>query len=287
MSKCLNNLYSFFQEMVTYSHSRINTFFQCKYKYKLNYIDKIRTPFESIEAFMGSRVHEALEVLYTAIQHGTTLTKENLLKAYLERWTKRWKPSITIAKEHMTPDDYKHHGLTTLMTYYDQYVPFTKLITLGLETRDILPLADGKSYHIRIDRLAKDTDNNYYVIDYKTSRLAKSQSDVDKDTQLAMYALWVKNNHPDAKTVTLLWRFLTPNTEVTSVRTDEQLHILKQTIETNIDTIESCTDYPTTISKLCDYCEYKQQCPAWTNVPTTKPTKKISLGRQQKLGDFF
>ncbi|MAG20116.1 hypothetical protein CL618_01655 [archaeon] len=50
--------------MTCYSHSRLGTFQQCKYKYKLNYIDRIKTDLESIEAFMGKLVHETLEKLY-------------------------------------------------------------------------------------------------------------------------------------------------------------------------------------------------------------------------------
>ena len=46
-----------------YSHSRLETFEQCPQKYKFRYIDNIRTETEGIEAFVGKRVHEALEKL--------------------------------------------------------------------------------------------------------------------------------------------------------------------------------------------------------------------------------
>ena len=49
--------------MAVYSNSKLSTFEQCRQKYKFQYIDKIRIPGESIEAFLGSRVHEALEKL--------------------------------------------------------------------------------------------------------------------------------------------------------------------------------------------------------------------------------
>ena len=50
--------------MTLYSHSRLSTFENCPLKFKYTYIDKIETGIEeSIEAFLGSRVHEALEKL--------------------------------------------------------------------------------------------------------------------------------------------------------------------------------------------------------------------------------
>ena len=44
-----------------YSYSKLNTYKFCPQKYKIHYLDKVRKPNESIEAFMGKRVHEVLE----------------------------------------------------------------------------------------------------------------------------------------------------------------------------------------------------------------------------------
>ncbi|MBI5002967.1 PD-(D/E)XK nuclease family protein [Candidatus Woesearchaeota archaeon] len=48
--------------MTTYSHSKLGTFQQCKYKYKLQYIDKVKVDVpDTVETFMGKLVHEVLE----------------------------------------------------------------------------------------------------------------------------------------------------------------------------------------------------------------------------------
>jgi len=48
--------------MTSYSHSRLGTFQQCRYKYKLQYIDKVKVDIPTtIDAFMGALVHKALE----------------------------------------------------------------------------------------------------------------------------------------------------------------------------------------------------------------------------------
>jgi ATP-dependent helicase/DNAse subunit B len=50
--------------MAIYSHSRISTFEQCRYKYKLQYIDKVKVDVPTtVEAFMGGLVHKALEII--------------------------------------------------------------------------------------------------------------------------------------------------------------------------------------------------------------------------------
>ncbi|MDO9289175.1 MAG: PD-(D/E)XK nuclease family protein, partial [Thermodesulfovibrionales bacterium] len=64
--------------MPIYSNSRLSTYENCPQQYKLRYIDKVELPEgaeEGIEAFLGSRVHEALEKLYKEL----ILTKLNSL----------------------------------------------------------------------------------------------------------------------------------------------------------------------------------------------------------------
>ena len=47
--------------MTCYSHSRIGTFEQCKYKFKLQYIDRVKVDVPTtVEAFMGNLVHQTL-----------------------------------------------------------------------------------------------------------------------------------------------------------------------------------------------------------------------------------
>ena len=67
--------------MTLYSHSRLTTFENCPYKYKLKYIDRVETEdFETVEAFLGSRVHDALEKLYRDLLNGKELSLGDLLE---------------------------------------------------------------------------------------------------------------------------------------------------------------------------------------------------------------
>ncbi len=269
--------------MGIYSHSKLSTFDQCKYKFKLNYIDRIKTGVQSVEAFMGSLVHDALEKLYRDLQVNRINSKDDLLRYYLRRWDESWKDDILIVKEYGTQDLYKNMGVEFILNYYDQYHPFDQLKIIGVETNEKLDLENGNKYYVKIDRLAADGEGNYYVIDYKTGGSKKQQIDLDRDRQLAMYSIWVREKYPEAKDVKLVWNFLAFNEELTSNRSEAELRFLKEEVEKKIKEIENCKEYPTTVTKLCDYCEYRSICPEWGE-------KKIvgkGIKKQTLLNDFF
>src|SRR3989338_8865661 len=73
-----------------------------------------------------------------------------------------------------------------------------------------------------------------------------------------------------------------------SERNDEQLKELKKKIEKLIKEIEACNNFPTNISSLCDYCQYKPQCPAWKHKFEVEESKKeFSEDDGGKLVDGF
>ncbi|MBI4980596.1 PD-(D/E)XK nuclease family protein [Candidatus Woesearchaeota archaeon] len=71
--------------MTTYSHSKLGTFQQCKFKYKLQYVDKVKVDVpDTVETFMGKKVHETLEKLYKDLKYQKLNSKEKLITFYLE-----------------------------------------------------------------------------------------------------------------------------------------------------------------------------------------------------------
>ena len=262
--------------MAIYSHSKLSTFENCKYKYKLLYVDRIKVDIPTtVEAFMGSCVHEALEKLYTDIKFRKILTVEEVVKFYEGVWGKGWSEDIVIVKDY-SKENYLDMGRKFLRDYYKEYYPFDQFTILGLETAERLRLKDGSFYHVRIDRLACMA-GTYYVCDYKTNSKMKSQEEVDSDRQLAMYSIWVKNHFKDAKRVVLLWHMLAFNKELCSERTIEELKKLEDETIKLIKEIESTKEYPTNVTPLCSYCVYKHLCPSF------KHEAKLD---EKKLKDF-
>src|SRR5512143_901456 len=96
--------------MPTYSHSQLSTYENCPHRYKLAYIDKIEAETEGIEAFMGSRVHDALEKLYRDLKVTRLDTLEELLSFYQQAWEKNWNGMIQITRKGYDGEDYRRLG---------------------------------------------------------------------------------------------------------------------------------------------------------------------------------
>ncbi|MFW6140314.1 MAG: RecB family exonuclease [Acidobacteriota bacterium] len=252
--------------MTAFSISRIGAYEKCPLQYKYAYIDRIKVEAEdTVETFLGSRIHEALEKLYRDKQHEKLLSLDELLNYFNQTWKKNWKDSVIIVKDDYTQHNYRQIGERQLRDYYQRHYPFEEGRILGLETKSFLPLDEqGKySFHVRIDRLMYMGDGLYEVHDYKTGSFLINQESLDKDRQLAMYSLWVKEQFKDFKKARLVWHFLNFDKEMESFRTDEELEELKQEILEVIEKIEAAEEFPPHVSELCSWCLYKPICPEW------------------------
>ena len=279
--------------MATYSNSKISTFENCRYKYKLQYIDHVEVEEgQSIEAFMGDIVHRTLEKLYKDKKFQKRIALASLLKFYKDIWEKEYSKDILIVKKDMKANNYKKMGIKFITDYFNKYKPFEEMTILGLETQDRMALPDGNQWHVRIDKLGCDDKGNYFVCDYKTNSRMKDQEGADSDRQLAMYSVWVKDKFKDAKKVILKWHMLAFNKEVISERTAEQSKKLQEDVMEIIKDVEKATKenlFPTNITKLCDWCAFKSICPAFKHEVKveTLPVEKFKKDGGVKLVDEF
>ena len=268
--------------MATYSHSRISTYENCPYKYKLHYIDKVKVDvLTTIEAFMGDMVHQTLEHLYKLKKFKKRVALNVLIKFYRDLWDKNYSDDILIVKaekEKVTANNYKKMGEKYITHYYERMKPFEEMTILGLETQDRMTLPDGNQWHVRIDKLGCDSEGNYFVCDYKTNSRMKDQEEADEDRQLALYSIWVKDKFKDAKSVKLVWHMLAFNKEVISERTDEQLAKLQQEVIELIKKIENAKDFPTNVTALCNYCGFRSICPSFKH--------KVELEVKEEVKQF-
>lgn len=244
-----------------YSHSRISAFEQCPLKFKFRYIDKLIPEVEkTIEAFLGEKVHEALEWLYLRILNQQTPQLEDVIEYYARSWKKDFKDDIRIVNSNLTFEYYFDKGIKFLIDYFVKNYPFLDN-TIAIEHKIILDLNDDGRYLIQgyVDRLVHNKEVNIFEIhDYKTGNI-KSQEELDKDRQLALYSMGVKKQFNPAD-VHLIWHFLNFNQKMISKRTPEQLEQLKQEIISLINKIESTTSYLASPSCLCRWCEFGEYC---------------------------
>ena len=255
--------------MPLYSHSRLGTYENCPFQYKLRYVDKVKPILgNTIESFMGSMVHDALEWLYKLARDSNIVSKEALINKYDELWIEKWKDDIRIVKKELTADNFKETGKNCLEMYYDRYHPFDQAITIGLEERMIIKLPEDKKMQGYIDRLDKIADGHFSVHDYKTSSRVPPQAKADQDRQLGLYALAVHQKYPDIKKIDLVWHYVRFDEEVRSSRTEQQLDIMVENTVNLIKDVETATDlknFPTKTSILCNWCEFKAQCPEYSH----------------------
>jgi len=247
----------------TYSHSQLSTYETCPHQYRLHYIQKIKMDTEGIEAFMGSRVHDALEKLYRDLKMTKLNTLEELLAFYHQCWEKNWSESVQIIRKEYHAEDYRRLGEKCITDYYKRYYPFDQGRTLGLEETIYFPLEEEKGYWIRgvIDRLALLDHSILEIHDYKTSSRLPSQTDVQSDRQLAFYQMGVEGKWKDIQEIKLIWHYLAFDAEVQSLRTPEELQRLRQETMELIKKIESDRDFSPKESPLCNWCDYQSLCP--------------------------
>ena len=257
--------------MAQYSHSKLSTYEQCKLKYKFRYIDRIKPPIEkSIEAHLGTCVHNALEWLYKEVLSGKEIPLDLLVEKYTEEWQREYKDTFLIVKKEFKPEDYFNKGVKFLVDYFLKHQPF-KDGTLELEKQVYVELEKDYPHKIvgYIDRLVYNEETGEYEIhDYKTANNIPPKEKIEKDRQLALYSIAIKQIYGEDKDVLLTWHYLNHNQRIDSRRTNEQLSKLKQDIINLIKEIENTKDFPPTESILCNWCEYKEICPVFTGQKT-------------------
>ncbi|MEC8874987.1 MAG: PD-(D/E)XK nuclease family protein [Candidatus Thermoplasmatota archaeon] len=255
--------------MPLYSHSRLGTYENCPFQYKLRYVDRVKPALgNSIESFMGRMVHDALEWLYKLARDSNVVSKESLLNKYDQLWIDNWQDDIRVIKKDLTAENFKQTGGNCLEMYYDRYHPFDQAITIGLEERMMIDLPDDKKMQGYIDRLDKLGDGHLAVHDYKTSNRVPPQATADQDRQLGLYALAVQQRYPEVEKIDLVWHYVRFDEEVRSTRTQAQLDKMIDSTVSLIKDVEVATDrkdFPTKTSMLCNWCEFKSQCPEFSH----------------------
>ncbi len=254
-----------------YSHSKISTFEQCPQKFKFRYIDKIKPKVEkSIEAHLGSCVHEALEWIYRSVKENKVPTLDEVVIFYSEKWKALFKPDFLIVKKEFSAQDYFNKGIEFLINYYVEHQPFDDN-TIEVEKKIEIFLGENDEYIVRgfIDRLVYNLETGEYEIhDYKTANFLPTRETMEKDKQLALYSIAVKEIYGEDKDVKLVWHYLAHNKKIKIKKTSEQLEMLKKETLERIKFIEIAEDFPFKKSQLCHWCEFKDICPAWRDSET-------------------
>jgi len=269
--------------MNKFSYSRINTYNQCPQKYKIQYIDKIYSSKNSLEAFMGKSVHDVLERLYSKKNlKNQFISFDYLIEMYCEYWQKKWDNDIIFAryKYNQIKNDKSivfnsnsiektyynkifNEGKKCLSNYYKKFNDsgYFKQNVLHVEYKFNIKI--GKYTFIGfIDRIDQGKDGIIHVIDYKTSSKPHTQSKLKKDLQLYIYEMAIRKSKEfqGLKGVDLSLFFLKSSTYLSCKHNKEELSNLENKILNNIELISKDKDFNGKESILCDWCFFWNQC---------------------------
>lgn len=215
--------------MERYSASKIKSFFNCKLQYKLHYIEEIPSIFVHQDTRFGSTFHECAQIW-------NGVDKE---------------PLKEIVRKYELSPIYKREIVPTVQNYF-QFYDYYKIFESKLEEPLELRTNTYWLYGI-IDRLIIGT-KGYLIVDYKTARKA------DRDRhifQMKMYGLMISklyNISPDFIKYMIYYPRLHYKDEFSI--NDNDLIDTESYIIDSINQIESCINYPSNKSKLCEWCSY-------------------------------
>jgi putative RecB family exonuclease len=241
-------------------------------QYRLRYVDQIDVERrESVESFLGRRVHETLQYLYDSLAEGALLTEQELLTHLGDAWEREWHDQVQLVRADVPVSHYRATAERCVANYYRANHPFDQGHTVATEMAVVFALDGTRDIHIKgyIDRLVRLAPGFYEIHDYKTSRRLPTQTDIDRDRQLALYQMAVNQMMPDVRQVRLVWHYLAHDRRLRSLRSPESLETLRQETLALIERVEEATrqdDFPAVRSRLCNWCDYRPVCPAWVPV---------------------
>ena len=256
---------------MTWSHSKVECFNQCQFKFELRYIADMKT-IPSGDAgnplVIGSAMHKGIE---TTVEEG--------LKEYFNSF-----PIITEA----------------------QINEAIKLSVMIEKTKKLLP--DNLKYEFKIecgdfvgyiDALEELEDGSYNLYDFKYSNNIEHYIE---SPQLHLYKTYFQ--HITGKTVKGLYYVMIPKTFIKQRKNEDLYQFRKRLDETlnrlepkivevkfdnkkikqfkdDIQTIETTTEFKKN-GKFCDWCEYKEFCKKGEDYMILPSTKRREIGKAQK-----
>lgn len=262
--------------MRRFSHSGLSCYEQCPHRYRLRYIDRVTVDLkESIACFRGSAAHAGIEFIYQEVMAGRLPTLDEVLTLTRQWWRKHFHENLLIPDGR--PEDYLEEALACVRNYYQAHFPFTEDETVALEKRITADLDRRYGIVGYIDRLVR-RNGQYEVHDFKTTTSPPRNDHPFSERQLAFYAMGVQAEHPEVRSVRLVWHYVFLDRVRSMDYPLEQAIGLKEATLQLIEEILSAKGFPRRQSKLCQWCEYLQACGLSTDDNTSAKCTEARAG---------
>ncbi|HSF87397.1 MAG TPA: PD-(D/E)XK nuclease family protein [Acidimicrobiia bacterium] len=248
------------QLLETLSPSRASDFKMCPQLFKFKAIDRIETP-PTVHQARGTTAHLALQRLFD--EPAPARTPERLFDLFREAWVELRDTEFSELFEN--PEDEREWGITSmevLANYFGVEDP-TTLEPLERELDMLQPVGDMTIRGI-LDRM-EETADGLVITDYKTGKAPPERYAIPAFFALKIYALLIRERigrTPDM----LRLMYLNGPTVYEIPITGRQLDAMERQLGalwSAINRAISENNFPTRTSRLCDYCSYRDICPAW------------------------
>ena len=244
-------------EKMIYSVSQIQTYNLCPRKYMYQYVLKIPTINRHYFDF-GTTLHSVIEEISILIEQKDEKDLELIFSKALNLLSKKW-----ISKGYLSEEDeieYYEKGVDSIRKYIAKEFELRKENKRKIIEREKNFIIDlgGKKFTGFIDRIDK-VENNFEIIDYKTSNSIEMESKLNSNVQLNMYAFAFKSIYGFWPSKIGLWYLV--HDKIISVNYEEDLFDrIKKCILDTIEKIEKSKFKATPTSFGCKYCDYRDIC---------------------------
>lgn len=265
------------KEMLQLSPSRISDYQQCPALYKYRAIDKlVERP--GLDALRGSLVHLILEKIFNNpptdrdFTKAVSLTKDcwqelvqlepELMCALDENLTFPLTESVEITQERL---DVLFEEVKTLLANYYSLEDPSKIQPKSTEELIEYDLTDDLKIKGYVDRIDESPQGWLRINDYKTGKSPKENFSSKAMFQLKFYALILfKSTKQIPKLLRLIYL---KDSQILTYEPNEQELLLTlkkvEAVASQIQLSKETNQWPTNVTKLCDYCYFKSICPAF------------------------
>jgi len=258
--------------MNTFSYSSIDSYDSCPFKYKFEYLFKIKNTEQNYSVISGYIYHEAIRRFF---EESVSYDLADLLEVFNEE-IKRNKEKI---KFEFLNEEIKEKGIKDMQNFYNNFIsciiPALKenqsKKTIFCEKKFEFDFKEKYKINGKIDFIKIDGQNDAQIIDFKSSQTKFSEKDLEEKIQLKVYKMASKYSEDlnqgdlrlSEKKITLKYYFLGREKEAIIAVDDDQYKedILSEKVSDIISMInnENFIINPKNYMS-CFYCDYKIFC---------------------------
>lgn len=239
-------------ELIKLSASSVKSYDQCPRKYFYNYIQ--RAPKKQWAHFdLGNLCHKALELFHLEyMEHGSK--KRGSLGKIMGHSFKEARKDFPNMNDDMLAD-----AKEMLTDYLDSVKASGMPLVKGVETSFSFNITDSILIRGFLDRVDIMKDGTFRIIDYKTTKNTKYLDEF----QLLVYGLWLEKEHPNVdnfKGAYVCLRHKSKIIEFDFNRND--VDRVRKKLISYADSIRNEDAWTPIPTRLCDWCDFKDICPA-------------------------